>query len=470
MAIAQLASSQATPAEEVNFDPMEYINLEPDDTFQSDPELDAEEQPGGLSDDQQAADEDDEDEYRQRPVTGSQLKESIRVMTYSQRIQRARTMRRLAKRIEMARERAANRRATPEKLQKRSRKRAIEILRSRILKSRQYSDLSVSEKNAVDARLARLPDSMVKRLANKMLPKVRRAETERLQRRHQATRGDRLNESVNDVVDQIAKLNRQRAMVVAAIDHLDHARVSFPNADVKDLAAKIVVAHGLSVVDAEQLMNLHRATINTLPEYDYLDHTADEDHLSVSDHEEHDDLNEAFEAAFSLDPYERQEGTDSLVKIYKAATPGQTSVVEEALDDEQVFIPKAKDQPKRSTMPQIDHEDVDALCKFLKKRGIDVDDETVEDPQQLTPSQGEFNAKKVASIAADIKDKDDQEGRIMISKDDDVIDGHHRWLAHCSLKRPIKVIRIGLPIDKAKEAISSFPAAYNKKINESAVK
>ena len=143
------------------------------------------------------------------------LEERIRPMSYSERIKKAQTMKRFARRIEMARERAQQRRATPEKINQRSHKKAIEIIRSKILKDRQYGDLSPTEKNVIDARLMFIPQAVIDRIARKMVPVVRRAENERMsQRRSSHTKIkstneqfegfiDNLNEDLNDVLEML---------------------------------------------------------------------------------------------------------------------------------------------------------------------------------------------------------------------------------------------------------------------------
>ena len=112
------------------------------------------------------------------------LNEKIRPMSYAERIKRAQTMKRYAKRIEIARERAEQRRASPEKIIERARKKALEIIRARILKNKEYSELSIPEKNALDKRLMNLPVAVIDRITRKLIPVVRKAEAERFMTRH----------------------------------------------------------------------------------------------------------------------------------------------------------------------------------------------------------------------------------------------------------------------------------------------
>jgi hypothetical protein len=90
-------------------------------------------------------------------------------------------MRRFATKIEMARERASKRKATPERLQSRAKKKAINIIRARILKNKAYGELTPSEKISLDKRLQNVPQGTINRIARKMLPVVRNAENVRMQ-------------------------------------------------------------------------------------------------------------------------------------------------------------------------------------------------------------------------------------------------------------------------------------------------
>lgn len=107
------------------------------------------------------------------------LDEKIHPLSFQERRRRSLTMRRFARKMELAKERAEKRRASPEKLKARARKKAIAIIRARILKDKSYGDLSIPEKMALDKRLMHIPDTVVARIAQKQLPKVKKAESER---------------------------------------------------------------------------------------------------------------------------------------------------------------------------------------------------------------------------------------------------------------------------------------------------
>jgi hypothetical protein len=113
-----------------------------------------------------------------------------------QRRQRARTMKRYASRIARARERAAKRKASPEKLKVRARRKAREILRKKFMQNRNYDEMSPTEKIQLDKRLMRVPDSTINRIATRQLPAVRKAEMERLAALR-ASKDDEKNESLD---------------------------------------------------------------------------------------------------------------------------------------------------------------------------------------------------------------------------------------------------------------------------------
>lgn len=102
------------------------------------------------------------------------------VLSIQQRRARGRNARRMKTRLKIGRKRAERRKASKEKLDVRARKKAREIIRKRLSAGKDYKDMSPSEKIQLDTRLNRIPDSVIKRLATRQMPIVRRAEMERL--------------------------------------------------------------------------------------------------------------------------------------------------------------------------------------------------------------------------------------------------------------------------------------------------
>jgi nicotinic acid mononucleotide adenylyltransferase len=108
------------------------------------------------------------------------LEEARAPLTVQQRRRRGMTMRRLKNRLAIARKRAERRLASKEKLQTRSKRKARNIIRQRLMKNKSYGEMSPAEKVALDKRLMRIPQAVIDRIAKRQLPAVRKAEVQRL--------------------------------------------------------------------------------------------------------------------------------------------------------------------------------------------------------------------------------------------------------------------------------------------------
>lgn len=147
--------------------------------------------PSGLSD------KDKKDIYDEvRDV----LSEDRQVMTIQQRMARGRLMKRLAPKLARMRKIRAKRMADAQKLKQRAQKQAVDVVRKKFAGERgsEYKQLSPSEKITID-KLVQKKSSLINKLSKKLLPKVKKAEIERLKKARAST----TNEEV--VVNEISK-------------------------------------------------------------------------------------------------------------------------------------------------------------------------------------------------------------------------------------------------------------------------
>lgn len=104
----------------------------------------------------------------------------------------------------------------------------------------------------------------------------------------------------------------------------------------------------------------------------------------------------------------------------------------EVPDDKSLGIP-------RRNMPQIKKKHLAKFMKWLKDEGITVTNTTIK-IKELKPTQKDFNLKKVMETINFNREK--LEKPLLISKDNYIIDGHHKWLAHLNLSGKNKSINV----------------------------
>lgn len=103
------------------------------------------------------------------------------VLNLQQRRARKMLLRRIKGKIKRGRAIARRRMASPDKLRKRSAKKAREVIRKKVAGQRgaKYAQLPLSARMQIDKQVEKRK-SMIQRLAKRMMPKVRKAERERL--------------------------------------------------------------------------------------------------------------------------------------------------------------------------------------------------------------------------------------------------------------------------------------------------
>lgn len=100
-------------------------------------------------------------------------------LTPAQRAKRGRTMKRLAPKVARARKRAMKRRAGKEKLMQRATKAARKIIEKKLLAGKNKADLAFAQRSALEKKVAK-KKSAIQRIAKRLLPKIKKKETERL--------------------------------------------------------------------------------------------------------------------------------------------------------------------------------------------------------------------------------------------------------------------------------------------------
>lgn len=114
----------------------------------------------------------------------------------------------------------------------------------------------------------------------------------------------------------------------------------------------------------------------------------------------------------------------------------------------------------RSQMPQIDKEHIPTFINYVKERtGKLVVSKANQNPTSMKPTQNEFDMDKVVRMGS-------SNDPIIVSADDYVLDGHHRWLANCNAGAGQPVLRLPVGAAEGLRLMREFPLSYTKQIHE----
>ena len=103
-------------------------------------------------------------------------------LTLQQRVKRSRIMKQKAKIIARKRKIALRKRAGAEKIKQRASKAARKIVQDKLLKDRDKSELSFTSRERLE-KMVDKKQPLIKRIAKRLLPTIRKKEAERLQKR-----------------------------------------------------------------------------------------------------------------------------------------------------------------------------------------------------------------------------------------------------------------------------------------------
>ena len=116
---------------------------------------------------------------------------------------------------------------------------------------------------------------------------------------------------------------------------------------------------------------------------------------------------------------------------------------------------------ERINMPQVDNE---KLQNDLKSDNIN--HEFIEQPTaMLIPTQGEFNDEKISKIIDGIN-KNEVKSPILVSSDNFIVDGHHRWAAFHNTVGKVPSMKIHLNIEDLLNYLQQKDYIMKRGINE----
>jgi hypothetical protein len=329
--------------------------------------------------------------------------------------------RRIKARVKLGRERAMKRRASTQVIDKRARRAAKMVMRSRMLGGRKWGDLPLASRAAIDKRLAPRAKA-IGRIAKRLAPKLRRAEYSR---------------KIGGGFKGLASLNKKPSK---ASQMLGTSKSSIKTVGEKNVVAK-TVAEALVMVSREYQPHLPDATFAHIFE------------LAFTRGVPVEKLVNEYRMGYAAGGLSESEG---FARMHSFLNDGLAARLDE------LAVPNIEDgkAKRRVDLPQLS--DFGAFKNDLSSNGISMKPIMV-DPRHLTPTQKHFNEEKVAALKESGWDKHP----IIVSNCNHVIDGHHRWLAAHQLGEKIAAQQVGMDVDSLLEFCKDKPYVQRKKLSES---
>lgn len=134
-----------------------------------------------------------------------------------------------------------------------------------------------------------------------------------------------------------------------------------------------------------------------------------------------------------------------------------------------LFCAESKGIP-RVKMPQLDREQTKKFIKYLKNEGY-ATQKTRELSDHLRATQNQLDGAKVATVVKKITDNPDKKKRLIVSRDNYILDGHHHWAADIYqaakaddlFEHETKITRVDIDIITLLEEADKFTGGKGKK-------
>ena len=136
-----------------------------------------------------------------------------------------------------------------------------------------------------------------------------------------------------------------------------------------------------------------------------------------------------------------------------------------------VYVPRKNLGISRSLMPQIKSSKMPDFIKWLKAQGVRVS-RAVVPAANLNATQKEINNSKVQQLADNPANLEHLRKPVVVSKDDYLMDGHHRWLALLTQDPDamMPIVRVNLKIRDLLALADSYKDVERKDLAASIIK
>ena len=134
---------------------------------------------------------------------------------------------------------------------------------------------------------------------------------------------------------------------------------------------------------------------------------------------------------------------------------------------EQIILEMIQEIERRD-MPQVKGKDIDDVLKIFDECGIKYEQGGAK-CGDLKPVQDDFIPEKLESLKKKIQEEDWVTHPLFVSKEGNILDGHHRWLAYREIYGDdfqIPVTKVDLPLDQALQIFDDSASEVNGGISE----
>ena len=221
----------------------------------------------------------------------SYFESDLNELNMQQRIKKGINLRRIENKVQLAKKRALLRKGTAKVIANRAKRSAIMIIKTKLAGNRNPNSLSPMEKQRIED-VVRKRKSAVNRLALRLIPKVKKREAKRFLKKEEI--------DLNNLVE--------------TIDFINEAINSSGGGAVRGMG------HSSGNPDGSELSNYVSSNI--------ADSDKKNDNLLQQKKEFHDNHHVKEENLDRNDSHLRDDGTSTLVKVFKADTPGETNKVQ----------------------------------------------------------------------------------------------------------------------------------------------
>ena len=170
------------------------------------------------------------------------------------------------------------------------------------------------------------------------------------------------------------------------------------------------------------------------------------------------------QAAIAMEQRAKAAGKKSAAAVYRKYINAMKKKTKK-MNELRIEKPDPKDTlgVARKMMPQVKSEDYEEFIDFLQDNGARFEKDTIP-ARELQAMQSEFSDKGIIKQLEKNIDQGPNTKAVIVSSDNYVLDGHHRWLVAMNTGTDLKVFRVNMPAWKLYDLVNQFEKVYYKDI------